>query len=89
LEDNLATVQRELGLTGISSNPRALIVIGRSKSLSEHTRRKLLTMMNESPRVSVLTYDDVYENAKAAVENLLGPIWDVGGNTNIYFPSTS
>ena len=89
LEDNLATVQRELGLSGISTNPRALIVIGRSKSLTEHTRRKLLTMMNESPRLSVLTYDDVYENAKAAVENLLGPIWDVGGNTNIYFPSQS
>ena len=30
--------------------------------------------------------DDVYENAKAVFENLLGPIWDTGGDTQIYYP---
>src|SRR5712691_10655162 len=34
IEDNLREVQEELGLTGISANPRSLIVIGRSSALS-------------------------------------------------------
>lgn len=84
LEDNLAAVQRELGLTGISSNPKSLVVIGRSASLTPDNRRKLVTMENESPKLRVLTYDDVYENSKAIVENLLGPIMDEGENTQIY-----
>jgi hypothetical protein len=85
IEDNLSTVQRELGLTGISANPRSLLVIGRTQSLSPENRRKLVTLENESPKLKIMTYDDVYENAKAVVENLLGPIWDVGGNTQIYY----
>ncbi|MGH7807495.1 MAG: Shedu anti-phage system protein SduA domain-containing protein, partial [Thermodesulfobacteriota bacterium] len=85
LEDNLPTVQRELGLTGISTNPRSLLVIGRSPSLSPENRRKLLTLENENPKLKIMTYDDVYENTKAVVENLMGPIWDVGGNTQIHY----
>ena len=72
LEDNLQTVQRELGLDGITPNPNGLVVIGRSQSLLPRDRRKLRTMTNESPRLRVMTYDDVYENAKAVMENLLG-----------------
>ena len=87
LEDNLATVQRELWLTGISTNPQSLIVLGRAHSLDAQKRRKLVAMMNESPKVRILTYDDVYDNAKAIIENLLGPIWDTGGKTQMYFPS--
>ncbi len=86
LEDNLQTVQHELGLTGISSNPKSLVVIGRSNSLTDENRRKLVAMESESPRVKIMTYDDIYDNAKAVIENLLGPIWDVSGNTEIYYP---
>ena len=86
LEDNLATVQRELKLTNISANPNALIVIGRSNTLTEDNRRKLTSIHNEHPKTKILTYDEVYNNAKTVIENLLGPIWEAGGNTQIYFP---
>jgi len=85
IEDNLSTVQTELGLTGISANPNSLLVIGRSHSLSRENRRKLVTIENQCPKVKIMTYDDVYENAKAVIENLLGPVWDVGGNTQIFY----
>lgn len=86
LEDNLHTVQHELGLTGISANPKSLVLIGRSESLTPENRRKLVAMENESPRVKIMTYDDVYDNAKAVIENLLGTIWEVSGNAEIYYP---
>ena len=89
LEDNLATVQRELGLEGISSNPSSLVVIGRSRTLSPENRRKLVTKENSSPRTKILTYDDLLENTKTIVENLLGPLWIPQGNTQIYYPSGS
>jgi hypothetical protein len=85
LEDNLATVQRELGLTGISTSPKSLLVIGRLQSLTPENRRKLTTMENESPKLKIMTYDDAYENAKSVIENLLGPIWEVPGNTRVYY----
>ena len=83
--NNLNTVQQELGLKDISTNPSSLIVIGRSQSLSSTDRRQLTTIENESPKLKIMTYDDVYENAKAVVENLLGPIWENPGNTQIYY----
>jgi len=89
LEDNLQTVQRELGLDGNTPNPNGLLVIGRSASLLPANRRKIQTMMNESPKLRVMTYDDVYENAKAVVENLSGPTWDGGGATQIFYPEAS
>lgn len=85
LEDNLGTVQRELGLHGISANPRGLVVIGRSSQLDARTRRTLTTMENEAPKTKIMTYDDVYLGAKAVVENLLGPLWNVEGNTQVYY----
>ena len=42
-------------------------------------------MRNESPKVRIMTYDDVLDNAKAVGENLLGPMWDVVGNTEVYY----
>ena len=78
-------MQRELSLSGISANPKSLIVIGRSAPLTPENRRKLVSIENESPKLKVMTYDDVYENAKAIIENLLGPVWDVVGNTQIYY----
>ena len=89
LADNLQTVQRELGLDGITPNPHGLLVIGRSQSLLPRDRRKLQAMTSESPKLRIMTYDDVYENAKAVFENLLGPMWDTGGNTQIYYPSAA
>lgn len=86
IEDNLATVQKELGLTGISSNPAGLVVIGRSSDLNADTRRKLTTMSNAIPKLRIMTYDDVYENAKAVLENFLGPMSDIGGTTRVYYP---
>lgn len=85
LEDNLPTVQRELGLDGISANPRSIVVIGRSQSLTSENRRKLIAMENDSPRTKIMTYDDLYENAKAVIENLFGPLWEGTGNTKIYY----
>jgi hypothetical protein len=85
IEDNLATVQRELGLTGISTHPAGLVVIGRSTSVGQEDRRKLVTMVAESPTTRVITYDDLLVSTKAVVENLLGPLWSVTGNTEVYY----
>ncbi|MFC1926788.1 Shedu anti-phage system protein SduA domain-containing protein [Chloroflexota bacterium] len=85
IEDNPTTVRSELGLKGISSNPRSLIVIGRSNSLMPKDRRILQTMENESPRSKIMTYDDLYHSTKVIIENLLGPLWEEMGNTRIYF----
>jgi hypothetical protein len=85
LEDNLSTAQRELDLTGISINPKSLIVMGRSRLLTDENRRKLISIENDSPRLKIMTYDDLYDNAKAVIENLLGPVWVVGGDTQIYY----
>jgi hypothetical protein len=85
LEDNLSTVKRELGLSDISVNPRSIIVIGRSASLTEECHRKLVTIENEIPKLKIMTYDDVYSNAKAVIENLLGPLSVMGGSTRVYY----
>ena len=85
LEDNLSTVQRELGLIDISINPNSLIVIGRAHSLDSENRRSLTTMENQNPKLKIMTYDDIYDNAKAVIENLFGPIWENPGNTQIYY----
>lgn len=87
VQDNLNTVQREMGLQGITPNPYGLVVIGRSKDLSSENRRKLKLMENESPKLRIVTFDDLYDEAKAVIENLLGPIWDTGGETLIFFPT--
>lgn len=85
IEDNLRTVQEELDLPGISANPRGLIVIGRSSSLSPENRRRLVSIENESPKTKILTYDGVFDNAKAIVENLLGPLWLGAGIPEVYY----
>src|SRR5262249_24553295 len=85
IEDNLAMVQRELGLIGMSAQPNALVVIGRSADLRPDDRRRLVTMNNESPKTRILTYDDLFANAKAVATNLLGPVWDVQGDAQVYY----
>ena len=85
IEDNLRTVQVELGLEGISSSPKSLIVMGRSKTLSPENKRKLVTFRNETPAQTIMTFDDVLENAKATFENILGPLWATSGTAEVYF----
>lgn len=85
IEDNLPTVQRELGLTGISTSPQTLIVIGRSGNLTEENRRKLVTLQNMVPKLRIMTYDDLIANVKAVAENLFGPLWDIEGNAEVYY----
>lgn len=84
IADNLSTVRRELKLTNISSNPRSLIVIGRSEVLSNENRQHLQTLENDSPKNKIMTYDDLYESTKAIIENLFGRLWIGEGNTQIY-----
>lgn len=85
IEDNLSTVQHELGLDGISANPKSLIVIGRSKYLNAENKRKLIAIENDCPKLKIMTYDDIYENAKSVIENLLGPLWAEMGKTEVYY----
>jgi hypothetical protein len=56
--------------------------------VSEENRRILTSLENESPKTKIMTYDDVYDNAKAVIGNLLGPIWEHVGETQIYFPKS-
>jgi hypothetical protein len=85
LEDNISTVRRELGLKDISTNPRAVVVIGRRSTLSDENRRKLLAIENAQPKLKIMTYDDVLAGARTTFENILGPIWDPGPNTELYY----
>jgi hypothetical protein len=84
IEDNLRTVQTELGLEGISSNPNCLIIMGRSSALDESNKRKLIALQNTMPKLRILTYDDLIANAKAAAEHILGPIWNTGPGVEVY-----
>ncbi len=86
IEDNLREVQQELGLVGISANPRSLIVIGRSAALSDDDRRKLATLQSQIPRLRILTYDELIQSSKAVAENLFGPLDIAGQNLEIYYP---
>ena len=85
VEDNHDTAQRELGLTGISTAPRCLVVIGRSAGLTASDRRKLTTIANQYPKVRILTYDDLLTTAKATIENLLGTLSDASGTAKIFY----
>jgi hypothetical protein len=85
IEDNLSTVRHELGLTGVSAKPQALIVIGRSASLSPEDRRKLYLLNDSNPKMRVITYDDLFANAAAVASNLLGPLWMIQGDAQVYY----
>jgi glutamyl-tRNA synthetase len=85
IQDNLATVQRELELTSISTNPRALIVIGRSTDLTPADRRTLITFESMHPRIRIMTYDDLFQTAQRTVENILGTLPDPRTTAEIYY----
>lgn len=75
IQDNKNTVERELGLTGISAQPSALIVIGRSNSLTAAHRRKLQV---DQGKIEIITYDDLRARFVSTIENLLGMLAHVG-----------
>jgi len=83
-------VERDLGLTGISAGPRALVVMGRSAHLTDNDRRKLVTLQDRQPKLRIMTYDDVLVSARATLERILGPMSIVGRNAELYYytPST-
>jgi len=85
IANNKQRVEEELGLIGISTNPRSLVVIGRSASLTEENRRKLATLQAQQNKLRILTYDDVIAAARANLERLLGPFSLKGENAELYF----
>ena len=86
IENNLQTVREDIGLTEISANPRSLIVIGRSATLSEADRLKLATLQGQTPRLRIMTYDELIQTSKAMAENLFGSLDMVGVNLEIFYP---
>ncbi len=85
IQENKARVEEELGFSGISTNPRCLVVIGRSSSLSEADRRKLVTTQAQHNKLRILTYDDVLANARSHLERIVGPLGMIGTNLKFYF----
>lgn len=84
IEDNVRTVQDELGLPGITTAARTLVVIGRSAELNEQTRRTLLAMASETRGREILTYDDVVDRARTMCTNLFGPAFKESGPFRAY-----
>jgi hypothetical protein len=76
LPDEVSTnwVGQQLERSWHEATPRTLVVIGRSTSLSEDNRRQLAVMQGRMPWLSILTYDDVIDRARAELERLLGPL---------------
>jgi len=87
IEDNLDTVQRELGLKGITANAKGLLVIGRSSDVTPEHRRKLTAMTDRWP-IRVVTYDDLRAQMTQVLENIVGPLRKGEGKTELYFPPT-
>jgi hypothetical protein len=85
IQDNKSTVERELGLTGISATPRTLVVIGRSAALTDDDRRKLTLMQGQQPKLLILTYDDLLDRARANLERHFGPLSLKAQNLDVYF----
>jgi hypothetical protein len=82
--DNVGTVRQELGLTNIEPRVPRLVVMGRSRDLNPQTRRKVSLLSVGGLRV--MTYDDLIAASKAALEHLVGPLWDAGPNAMVYYP---
>jgi hypothetical protein len=85
LANNLESMRNEMGLRGITANPRSMIVIGRSSDLSLENREKMHAIQEQVPRLQILTYDDVIARAKSVAENLFGSLDLVGDSAEIYY----
>ena len=82
---NKVKVERELELHGISATPRTLVVIGRSATLTEHNRRKLAVMQGQRRGLSIMTYDELIDRARANLERHLWPLSLRAKNMDIYY----
>lgn len=82
---NKQKVEAELGLAGISTNPRTLVVIGRSASLTNENRTKIATLQAQQNKLRILTYDDLIAAARANLERILGPLDLQGQNVEVYY----
>ncbi len=78
IQDHKSDIEKRF--PGMSTSPRAIVVIGRSAALTDENRHKLTTIMNQRPKLRILTYDDVLMNARTTAEQLLGPL---GFETNM------
>jgi hypothetical protein len=85
IQDNKTTVESNLGLRGISATPRMLVVIGRSATLTEPNRRKLAVMQGRHPGLSIMTYGEIIDRARANFERHFGPLSLRAQNLNIYY----
>jgi Domain of unknown function (DUF4263) len=85
LQDHKRDMEEKNGLTGISTNPRILIIIGRSDTLTDDNHRKLAALQDMIPKLRILTYDEVLAAARANLERIVGPLSLVGQNAKIYF----
>jgi hypothetical protein len=72
-------------LIGISTTPRTLVVIGRNAGLSEENRRKLVVMQGQTPKLQILTYDEIILRARANLERLFGPLSMRAQGLKLYF----
>jgi hypothetical protein len=72
VQDNRDMLVREHDLEGLSTAPRGLVVMGRSNSLSDENKHKLKVIAEMHPRLAVVTYDELLENARTAFMNLFG-----------------
>jgi Domain of unknown function (DUF4263) len=73
LQDNKATVEREIGLQGISATPSAMVVMGRSAHLNDSNRAKLrIEHMHSS--IEFLTYDELLLRARSNIEQTIGSL---------------
>jgi ribosomal protein S15P/S13E len=85
IQENKAKVERELGLFGIAATPRMLVVIGRSASLTEKNRRTLSVLQSQRQKLTIMTYEDLLDRARANLERHFGPLSIRAQNLDIYF----
>lgn len=88
IQRNHRDVEERLGLRGISTTPRCLVVIGRAAALSVANREKLATISSAIPKLRIMTYDDVIVSAATAFERVLGPLGS-RGNFEYFFATRS
>jgi hypothetical protein len=85
IEDHKPEVEDAMGLAGISTSPRRLVVVGRSNGLSAENRRELVSIQNAQPKLRIITYDEVLASARTNLERILGPLSIIAQNAQLYF----
>ena len=60
-------------------------MIGRFATLTEGNRRKLAVMQGGHPGLSIMTYDELIDRARANFERHFGPLSLRAHNLNIYY----